>query len=400
MSVVTAPLRLVRHTESVPWWRRMAFVTWTQHKTAFVSLVLSTVGIVITMLVVGQPAHAAFAAYARAGCTTNHPTNVATCIAEQSVLNSDDALLNILLVALRGFPLLVGMFLGAPLLAKEFETGTFRFAWTQGIGRVRWLTAKLALLGAATALCAFAASLAIVWWCDPFNGIGFASRWQPGEFDMSSVTLLAWILFSLALGVCAGAFARRVLPAMAIAMALLAGAILVNFFWLNHWLLGLGARTYEVVATRVNAVAVGALNTFAFPTHSPSGPIDSWLVSGWLTSSSGRRLSTPTAHVVLSRAAIATQTSTEKNALANWLLQHHYQYWLSYQPAGRYWIFQAVEGGALALAALLIVALAVWAIDRPHPSRARSKARHRAQTTVRRTRHPTGPLTVIRRIGR
>ena len=32
-------------------------------------------------------------------------------------------------------PALIGAFVGAPLLARELETGTFRYAWTQGFGR-------------------------------------------------------------------------------------------------------------------------------------------------------------------------------------------------------------------------------------------------------------------------
>ena len=46
-------------------------------------------------------------------------------------------------------PALIGMFWGAPLAAREFETGTFRLAWTQGVTRTRWLAAKLAIAGAA-----------------------------------------------------------------------------------------------------------------------------------------------------------------------------------------------------------------------------------------------------------
>ena len=34
----------------------------------------------------------------------------------------------------------------AAVLARELETGTFRYAWTQGFGRRRWALAKLVLL--------------------------------------------------------------------------------------------------------------------------------------------------------------------------------------------------------------------------------------------------------------
>ncbi len=41
-------------------------------------------------------------------------------------------------------PALIGMFWGAPLIAHELETGTFRLAWTQSVSRRRWLVIKLA----------------------------------------------------------------------------------------------------------------------------------------------------------------------------------------------------------------------------------------------------------------
>jgi ABC-type transport system involved in multi-copper enzyme maturation permease subunit len=44
---------------------------------------------------------------------------------------------------LQALPALIGAFVGAPVLARELETGTFRYAWTQGFGRWRWTLAKL-----------------------------------------------------------------------------------------------------------------------------------------------------------------------------------------------------------------------------------------------------------------
>jgi hypothetical protein len=41
---------------------------------------------------------------------------------------------------------LIGAFAGAQVLARELDTGTFRYAWTQGFGRWRWALAKLVLL--------------------------------------------------------------------------------------------------------------------------------------------------------------------------------------------------------------------------------------------------------------
>jgi hypothetical protein len=40
-------------------------------------------------------------------------------------------------------PVLLGAFAGGPLLSRELDSGTFRFAWTQGAGRTRWALATL-----------------------------------------------------------------------------------------------------------------------------------------------------------------------------------------------------------------------------------------------------------------
>ena len=49
-------------------------------------------------------------------------------------------------------PVLIALFVGAPLLARELEHGTYRLAWTQGVTRRRWLLSQTLLLGLATAV--------------------------------------------------------------------------------------------------------------------------------------------------------------------------------------------------------------------------------------------------------
>src|ERR1017187_5440767 len=54
--------------------------------------------------------------------------------------------LSVLVVVVPG---LLGVFWGAPLVAGELESGSFRLAWTQDVSRVRWLAARLAVSGLA-----------------------------------------------------------------------------------------------------------------------------------------------------------------------------------------------------------------------------------------------------------
>ncbi len=51
----------------------------------------------------------------------------------------DNHLIEAIVYATVVVPLLLGLFWGAPLLAREFEDGTNGLAWTQGITRRRWL---------------------------------------------------------------------------------------------------------------------------------------------------------------------------------------------------------------------------------------------------------------------
>ena len=73
---------------------------------------------------------------------------------------------------LQAVPALIGAFVGAPVLARELETGTFRYAWTQGFGRWRWTLAKLVLLAVVVAAAAGAFSVLFSWYYQPYLATG------------------------------------------------------------------------------------------------------------------------------------------------------------------------------------------------------------------------------------
>jgi hypothetical protein len=89
-------------------------------------------------------------------------------------------------------PAVIGLFWGAPLIAHEFETGTFRLAWTRTITRTRWLASKLALPGPAAMAVTAGLSLMFGWWTAP---IGRAARLATGSsfpLGMGPFSLLAF----------------------------------------------------------------------------------------------------------------------------------------------------------------------------------------------------------------
>jgi hypothetical protein len=129
-------------------------------------------------------------------------------------------------------PILIGMFWGAPLIARELEAGTLRLAWTQSVTRTRWLSVKLGLAGLAAILTAGLLSLAVTWWASPIDQAdalpgqapygGLPNRFLPLIFGARDIAPLGYAAFAFAVGVTAGVLVRRTLPAMAVTLAVLA----------------------------------------------------------------------------------------------------------------------------------------------------------------------------------
>ncbi len=130
-------------------------------------------------------------------------------------------------------PSLVGVFWGAPLLARELEQGTHRLAWTQSVGRTRWAGTKIAALSLATLAGAAAFAWTLTWWSRPFVTVSNEGRFAPGIFDLRGIVPVAYALFALAVGVAAGALIRRTVPAMAASIAAYAAARIGVEFWLR-----------------------------------------------------------------------------------------------------------------------------------------------------------------------
>ncbi len=87
----------------------------------------------VYLLITGLQMHHAYAPVA--AC---HPAGKAICQAEAgSFLDTYAPGVGPVLGLLQVIPALIGAFVAAPVLARELETGAFRYAWTQGFGRAR-----------------------------------------------------------------------------------------------------------------------------------------------------------------------------------------------------------------------------------------------------------------------
>jgi hypothetical protein len=325
MTALAAP---VTQSEAPSAWARMIWVAWRQHRTALAGVFALLGGLSLLLLVNGLYMRASMRDL---GLTACHPMTGARCAQRLSLFQQEYGAWSVNVPRFAEFaPVLIGAFMGGPLLARELESGTFRFAWTQGTGRTRWVIAKLFFLAAAVTAAAGAFTSLFSWWHRPLFAAG-GSLMEPRIFDMSGVDFAAWTLFAFALGAFAGVAIRRVVPALAAAIAGWTGVALAAAFYLRP--------RYRAALTAHAAAAL---------------PARSYVMSMWWSAPGGERLSTDALVERMQRLPVPV------GDFKRWPVQHGYTQWLAYQPESRFWHFQAIEGAGLLVASLLLGAAAVW----------------------------------------
>jgi len=226
-------------------------------------------------------------------------------------------------------PLLYGVFLGAPLLAREYESGTYRFAFTQGAGRTRWLVVKVAMLAGVSAVATLGFSQLVAWWYAPVMPVN--GRLGAGTiYESYGIVFTARAVFAFALGVLAGALLRRTLPAIAVTLAGWVAVVVTSILTRPHWLTPITSTT------------------------SPAG--HPWLLANWWVASDGHRLTSAEANSIIMGVPQGQDRPT-------WIAQH-YTAWQSFHPANRFWTFQGIEAGGLVFLALACTVAAVWVVRR------------------------------------
>ncbi|MEV7115663.1 ABC transporter permease [Streptomyces anulatus] len=130
---------------------------------------------------------------------------------------------------LGGLPLILAVFIGAPLIAGDQENGTAQLVTTQSATRRQWLIAKLGLAYSLALVSGVVLSALFTWWWKPYRSV-FLSDWIDGAiFDNTGPVLPAFLLFLTAAGITIGTLIRRVLPAMVVTF--LFTAITTMFVW-------------------------------------------------------------------------------------------------------------------------------------------------------------------------
>jgi hypothetical protein len=247
-------------------------------------------------------------------------------------------------------PPLIGAFVGASVIARELEAGTFRFAWTQGFGRRRWTLAKLVGLGVVVTAASGALSVLAWWYYQPYFAAGNLSLTKfnplnPGLFDLRGLGFAAWTLAAFAIGALAGVLIRRVVPTIVTTLVVYAGLAFATGGWLRmHYLTPLVTKGLNAPASVRVVSQWGSRGGRVVFTGPPSFPIYQQYC--------------PAA------AGLGKGGGPSSGNPLQCLVQHGFTFWTSYQPASRFWPFQWIEGGWLLALSVLLIAATVWLVRR------------------------------------
>ena len=270
-------------------------------------------------------------------------------------------------------PALLGIFWGAPLLARELETGTYRLAWTQSVTQSRWLVTKIGMGAGITVAAAGLLTLTITWWYRALDHVGSN---QYDLFERRGITPIGYAVFAFAAGVLLGAVIRRVVPAMAATLAVFIGARVAIAIWLRPHLLSPLHKTLSLLGADGFGFASRNGGPITLIAKGSAG-VNTWTQSTSIVTSGGHKATSaqltafiqqhcpaianpppaapgPNHPVKAGPAAAASFDACRQQAGKLFHLV------LTYQPANRYWTLQWLETGIFVSLAIVAVGISYW----------------------------------------
>lgn len=281
------------------------------------------------------------------------------------------------IVVIAVVPALIGIFWGAPLVARELENGTHRLAWNQSVTRTRWLAAKLGVATLATAVAVGTLTLAITWWADPLDGIqsetrgSLPSRLAPVAFAMRGIVPIGYAVFALVLGVTLGVLLRRSLPAMALTLAVYVAAQIAVPFVVRPHLVPPQTQTVEISMETMRGIGShGDSDVIEFEARA-ADPSD-WVIDNDTINSAGEVVALPAWFADCMpgppRAPTAGAPDVQVDAPPEdsldtcfaRLTSEGYEQRLMVQPVSHFWPLQWAETGLYGAVSALLAGLTFW----------------------------------------
>ena len=257
-------------------------------------------------------------------------------------------------------PALVGVFWGAPLIARELEGGTHRLVWTQSVTRRRWLAVTLALVGGASAAVCGLLSWAVTWWATPVDRFNLDRLSSTAIFSERGLVPLGYGAFAFALGVVLGLLVRRTVPAMAATLAVFVATRFAFARWIRPHLLAPVHTLVRLTGADITSLSIPLPNSRDPLLAQVSSPHP----GAWVLSSGSQLVVNSAGKVVYGLSKMLPRDRATQGALIATLARLHLYVPLVYQPASRFWTFQVMETAIFLGVALVLVGFCFWWVQR------------------------------------
>jgi len=326
----------------------MTWVAWRVQRLQFLAAAGAVLAFALWLLATGSHEHAAFTLFNH-GCSGS-TSPVCTVLANRWAQSQRFDYLNRLV--LYAIPGVLGVVLGAPLVAREIEHGTNRVAWTQSRTRTYWLIVKLLVAGLFTAVVVAALTPLEQWWT---GAAQLGAHVGPRAFATTGIVGLGYALFAFMLGAALGAIIRRTGWAIAAGLPLfVAFRAFVQF-------------TLRPLLVRP-LTAAGPPNPF---TPFPPRLVNAWtLDTGYVpvgrnTPAPGQTWATGwDAFNGCFNAGVARFKGNYEATATHCVTVMRVHYVIRYQPESHYWALQTWETAIFAAAALVLLGITVLAVRR------------------------------------
>lgn len=295
--------------------------------------------------------------------------------AKATLVGTDSSLQGLFYALLLVAPVLIGLFWGAPIVARDLETGTFRLSFTQSVTRTRFVLTRVVLGAAAAMAITGVLSLIVTWWSSPLDAVN-ANRFALSIFGLRGIVPIGYGAFGFALGATVGTVVRRTVPAMAATLVAFVAARLGVAYWVRPHFVAPVERFYPFALDAGFSVVHAAAGLEIIPA-APVLP-NAWVYSTTVTDNMGNQPTSqfieracPTltsgipvgAHVGGGHTAPGPAIEPEVQACAARIGAKFHEL-VTYQPASRYWELQAFETALFIVLTLGLAALSVWWLRR------------------------------------
>jgi len=346
----------------------MTWLTWRQFRAQAITGAAVLAVLAIALGITGPHLAHLYAGSGLATCRAHgNCGSLVTAFTAQVKASTIYELLFILGIALLlAAPAVIGVFWGAPLVAREIEAGTFRLAWNQSVTRTRWLAVKLGLVGLASMATVALLSLMVTWWASPIDRVtglpagragtpGF-NRFAPLLFASRGIAPIAYALFAFVLGVTVGVLIRRTVPAMAVTLAIFAAVqIAMPLVVRPHLVPPARASSAFNPATLVSMTNSG--NGGQLKVTSAVNLPGAWVLANQTVTPAGHEFNGPPPAACQSNTVPYSECTAALGRLGLRQL-------VTYQPASRYWAFQGYETAIFVLLAAGLGGCCAWQVRR------------------------------------